>query len=131
MLWKEWSLYSLSHWKIPCRIGMVVERGRSDASKYKVGQEVIVVVTPYPFNCYSFGQCKMPHAYVYLYMFLDFFSEKNTYQSAMLSLIILDKYFGVIYLYDPFSLFNSTLRLPVMKSYTFKFIISNNNAKNR
>lgn len=48
---------------------MVVDRGRPDVSKYKVGQEVIVVVIPYPFNCYSLGQCKMPYAYDYLYIF--------------------------------------------------------------
>lgn len=49
---------------------MVVDRGRPDVSKYKVGQEVIVVVIPYPFNCYSsLGQCKMLYAYDYLYMF--------------------------------------------------------------
>lgn len=57
---------------------MVVDRGRPDVSKYKVGQEVIVVVIPYPFNCYSLGQCKMPYAYDYLYIFWDFFSEKST-----------------------------------------------------
>lgn len=52
-LWKEWSLYSLSHWKIPCGIGMVAGRDRYDFSRYKVGQEVLVVVNTLSIYCYS------------------------------------------------------------------------------